>query len=79
MLVDLRIFMQRSLRESAPGLDQLLLPPRNFLHPDVVQPVRPLKRLNDPLFGLVVLPLDHLIDLFELLIDLLHDHAVFII
>jgi hypothetical protein len=79
MLVDFCIFVEGRLGEGRPCSYELVSPPGDLLHADIIKVVGSLEWFNDSLLGHIVLPFDHFVDLLELVIDLLHDEPILII
>lgn len=79
MLINLWILLKGSFGKGTSCLHKLILPPRHLFHANIIQSICSLEWFNDSLLCLAILSLNHLINLLELLINLLHNHPIFII
>ena len=79
MLIYLSLLILGWLWQGTSGLDKQIFPPADFMNSCIIDTCGSTEGINSSLSGLVMLPLYHLIDISEFVIDLFQDNFVLIV
>ena len=79
MLIYLSLLILRWLWQGASGLNKQIFPPADLMNSCIVDSCGSTEGIDSPLSSLIMLSLDHLIDISELIIDLFQNDFVLIV